>query len=284
MNAMSRIVVDGLEWYAVRMVAPGNGHRRTAKIGGEKERFKDRSGQTRQRRKAGTGTRVFVPELILKRRGFEVFLPVKKVWRKCHRYTAQRELVAYPLVADWMFIGWPAGESRWHELDQLGVVTGVLGSGGRPSRVRAQTIHRLMSLWGDGVPPALRREVASQVAAGDQVTILSGPFEDFSGPVIDCDSEGARVMLNLFGRETPVAFDLGKVSAPSRAVDATPGRLANGAPACLRCGAAMVLGYAKEKKHHLRCSDCGGVAALNSTSYENALALYEGLVSSGSGE
>ncbi|MDF3413272.1 hypothetical protein HKX54_02295 [Sulfitobacter sp. M57] len=272
--------LDVLQWYAVRMVAPTNGHRRSAMLGGDRRDVRTRSGHVVKRRKPGTGDRVFVPEHILKKAGFSVFLPVKKRWRKRHRFTSEQELVSFPLVADWMFVGWPEGQARWHELTSLRVISGVMGSGGKPVRVCSKVVARLMKRWGDGVLPAVRRE-AERVAAGDTVSVTAGPFVDFDGLVIDVEGEGARVAINLFGRETPVALLFDEMAVVNRSEGAAAtgvalvGELSSGAPACLRCGCEMVAAHDEQKKHHLKCCECDARGALFSSSKERALAVWK---------
>ena len=50
-------------------------------------------------------------------------------------------------------------------------------------------------------------------AVGDLVTVVKGPFEGFSGvvEVLDVDNNLVRVKISMFGRETPVEFELNQV-------------------------------------------------------------------------
>jgi transcription antitermination factor NusG len=269
--------LHALQWYAVQMVSPTNGHRRTAMLGGEHRTVRTRSGHVVKRRKPGTGDRVFVPEHILQKAGFATFLPVKKIWRKKHRFTAEQELVSFPLVANWMFVGWPVERARWHDLLALRVVAGVLGSGGRPIAVRPKQVAHLMKLWGNGVPPAVRRAVvqADRLAVGDDVTVGQGPFEDFKGKVVELNEAGAKVAINLFGRETPVELAFADMYPAKDACVRPAGVHETGAPGCLRCGETMVLAYECEKKHHLKCGSCGAFGALQSSSPARALSNWE---------
>lgn len=279
--------VEPLQWYAMRMVPPTNGHRRTAKLGGEMATVKRRAGQrvyAVSRRKPGTGKRVFVPEHILRKAGFAVFLPVKKVWCRKHRFTTEQELVPFPVVADWLFVGWSIHQARWHEIAALKVVTGVMGSDGRPVRIKGSTVAKLMRRWGDGVPPSVKRvavDARQGLVAGDQVKVLSGAFEDFTGEVIDVSGEGARVAIDIFGRSTPAEFKHGEIMPLTPAIGPVPGLLPSGAPACLRCSEPMVLAHDEKKDHHLRCSECGAVGAVNSTSEVNALEAWSKRVGAG---
>ncbi|WP_157973495.1 transcription termination/antitermination protein NusG [Tropicimonas sp. IMCC34043] len=96
----------------------------------------------------GTGHREFLPEVVLRRAGFEVFLPVKKVWRRKSRVSAEKVLIRMPLVPGWIFVGIDGGVARWADLMATGVVAGVIGTGGRPLRVGLRVILDLMRRWG----------------------------------------------------------------------------------------------------------------------------------------
>lgn len=279
MNAMNMTVDDGLQWYAVRMVAPGNGHRRTAQLGGEYEAYLGRSGKMQKRRIKGTGKRVFVPEHILKRAGFDVFLPVKKVWKRKNKYHPDKELVAYPLMADWLFVGWSRSECRWADLMALNVVAGVLGAGGRPMAASSDLVNSLKDRWGGkiivGSPKEHRR--MPKFSSGDQLRIVSGPFEDFTGEVVDIGGAGARVMITLFGRQTPVSvpFESADLVGSEATIQSSDGTdLVSKDRLCLRCSGTMISAHGKLNGHHVKCRECGGVGALKSASGADAIARW----------
>jgi transcription antitermination factor NusG len=207
MQKMSAGICEAsMQWFAVRMKPNANGAAKTAIIDVEKEAYKTRSGRPGLRKVKGTGRRVFLPEHLLKRAGFEVFLPIKQVWRIKNRFTKEKQLVAVPLLADWMFVGWPVGEDRWHRLMSFDVVAGVMGTGGRPIRMSDARVQKLMVEYGNPrVSAKVNRRIAGRrVGVGDVAQVLDGPFEGFEGQVLELSEQKASVLLNLFGRETPV--------------------------------------------------------------------------------
>ena len=58
-----------------------------------------------------------------------------------------------------------------------------------------------------------KREVEVSYAVGDSVRIIDGPLEGFVGTVEELDAEknSVRVMVSMFGRETPVELELNQV-------------------------------------------------------------------------
>lgn len=196
-----------IQWFAVRMKPNASGGARTTMINVEIEKYQNRAGQSVRRRVKGTGKRVFVPELLLKRAGFEVFLPLKQTLRVKNRFTKEKHLVASPLLADWMFVGWPADESRWLELMGFDVVAGVMGTGGRPVMIPEKQIMKMMRVWGGGfVEAAVRRRIqARQVCAvGDTARVVDGPFEGKAVCVVEMSGGSAKAMMKILGGDIEI--------------------------------------------------------------------------------
>jgi|GEM_PF-1696821 len=196
-------VTSGFIWVAVRMKPPSNHSRRTAVMGGEFEKYKNKDGQTCHRRLKGTGERVFVAEHLLKEAGFQVFLPKRSEWRKTNRYSNERTRVEYPAMGDWLFVGWPRHLERWHDMMALNVVAGVLGAGGNPLIISEREIVALMAEMGRrGLPSDLQRYMRTDAEfdAGDLVRVSSGSLEGYQTEVVEIDGPSALVVMQLFGR------------------------------------------------------------------------------------
>lgn len=216
MNAMTETNTKTLQWFAVRMKARQNGGRRTTVLNAEYESYVGRDGKPRKRQVRNTGLREFVPALILRRAGFEVFLPIKKVWRVKNRHTKEKHLVDVPLLVDWMFVGWSADEARFHELMSFEVVSGVMGTGGRPVRFSHGKVMDLMRRWsGKYLPPEYHRYMRTgmEFGPGSDVVVLEGPFKDFSAKVIEISGPSARIAIQIFGRDIELGVDARNVRA-----------------------------------------------------------------------
>jgi transcription antitermination factor NusG len=204
-----------------------NGGPRTSIVDVEREKYVGRTGKPAYRSVKGTGRRVFLPEHLLKRAGFEVFLPVKKVWRIKNRFTKEKHLIAVPLLADWMFVGLPivsdnfgCGLPGWTKLMELDVVAGVLGTGGRPIQMSDAKVMRLMRQYGDGrVHPDVRQRIAARrtVGVGDMARIVAGPFEGQVVRVVDVSGETAKAMLGVLGGDIQVEISADLLSSQKRA-------------------------------------------------------------------
>ena len=92
----------------------------------------------------------------------------------------------------------------WHIVRNIRGVTGFLGSGNKPIPLSESDIAAL------GVE---KREIVVGYEVGDSVKITHGALESFLGTVeeIDLDRSKVRVVVSMFGRETPVELELDQV-------------------------------------------------------------------------
>ena len=97
----------------------------------------------------------------------------------------------------------------WHIVRNIRGVTGFLGSGNKPIPLSESDIAAL------GVE---KREIVVGYEVGDSVKITDGALESFLGTVeeIDLDRSKVRVVVSMFGRETPVELELDQVEPIGR--------------------------------------------------------------------
>jgi transcriptional antiterminator NusG len=95
-------------------------------------------------------------------------------------------------------------DDTWHLVRNVRGVTGFVGSGNKPIPL---TDEEILSL---GVE---KREIVVSYEVGDEVKITDGALESFLGTVeeIDLTHEKVRVVVSMFGRETPVELELDQV-------------------------------------------------------------------------
>ena len=100
--------------------------------------------------------------------------------------------------------GDPDSDEAWHMIRNTTGVTGFVSSGTRPVPLSVEEVNHILR--------AMRMEqprVRVGFIAGQNVRIVDGPFEDFVGTVDEINTEKGRVkvVVNMFGRETPVELD-----------------------------------------------------------------------------
>ena len=95
-------------------------------------------------------------------------------------------------------------DEAWYIIKNVRGVTGFVGSGTKPTPLTEEEVAQL------GVE---KHEIVVNYDVGDNVKISDGPLTSFIGVVdmLDVDKNKVRVIVSMFGRETPVELELDQV-------------------------------------------------------------------------
>lgn len=95
-------------------------------------------------------------------------------------------------------------DEAWYVIKNVRGVTGFVGSGAKPTPLTEEEVLQL------GVE---KHEIVVSYDVGDSVKITDGPLTSFIGIVdaLDIDKNKVRVIVSMFGRETPVELELDQV-------------------------------------------------------------------------
>ena len=101
-------------------------------------------------------------------------------------------------------------DDTWHVIRNIRGVTGFVGtSSNDPTPLTEDEVYEM------GVE---KREIVVNYAVGDTVRILDGPLSSFTGTVetIEVEKNAVSVIVSMFGRETPVEFELDQIEVISQ--------------------------------------------------------------------
>lgn len=103
-------------------------------------------------------------------------------------------------------------DEAWYIVRNTPGVTGFIGSSGKgakPTPLLPSEIDKILSGMGMS-----RVNIESELAIGDKVNIVDGPFKGMMGKVdsIDLENNRLNVLIDLFGQETPVEVEVYQVS------------------------------------------------------------------------
>ena len=95
-------------------------------------------------------------------------------------------------------------DDSWYVVRNTPNVTGFIGTGTTPTPIAEAEMESLKKRMGVDEP-----EYKMDVEKGSAVSITDGPFKNQEGKVSEIDEERGKVkvLVNLFGRETPVELD-----------------------------------------------------------------------------
>jgi len=132
---------------------------------------------------------------------FNVLVPKEK---KIKIKDGKRRIVEEKIYPGYVLVEMIVTDDSWYVVRNTPNVTGFVGAGTIPLPVRPEEIEILKKRVGAGVP-----KYKIEVKIGDLVKIIDGPFKDFDGKVSEIDAEKGKVkvLVNMFGRDTPVELD-----------------------------------------------------------------------------
>lgn len=140
---------------------------------------------------------------------FQVVVPREK---KIQVKNGKRQTIEERLFPGYVMVQMIVAEDSWYVVRNTPNVTGFVGSGITPTPVAASEVDRLFTRMGQDEP-----KFKLDVNEGDSVKIMDGPFKDFDGKVSEInEARGTvKVLVSVFGRETPVELDFLQVKKES---------------------------------------------------------------------
>ncbi len=116
----------------------------------------------------------------------------------------QRRTVANKILPGYILIEMTMTDESWNIVRNTPGVTGFVGSGGKPVALLDDEVEQILKQMRAETP-----QVKIGFRQGQSVRVTDGPFADFVGIVDEISTEKGKVkvLLSLFGRETPVELD-----------------------------------------------------------------------------
>lgn len=132
---------------------------------------------------------------------FNVLVPTEK---KIKIKGGKRKIEEDKIYPGYVLVEMIVTDDSWYVVRNTPRVTGFIGAGTVPTPISADEIKNLQKRMGVEEP-----KYKIDVAVGDPVKITDGPFKDFDGKIDEIDEERGRVkvLVSMFGRETPVELD-----------------------------------------------------------------------------
>jgi len=132
---------------------------------------------------------------------FNVLVPKEK---KIKIKNGKRKVVEEKIYPGYVLVEMIVTDDSWYVVRNTPNVTGFVGAGTIPVPVSEREIEILKKRMGVEAP-----QYKIDFEVGDPVKIVDGPFKDFDGKVSEIDSERGKVkvLINMFGRDTPVELD-----------------------------------------------------------------------------
>jgi transcriptional antiterminator NusG len=132
---------------------------------------------------------------------FDVVVPTEE---EIEVKEGKRRTIERRVFPGYILVNMAMTEESWYVVRNTPGVTGFVGMGNEPTPLRPEEVAMIIKRMEAEAP-----RIKVTFKKGERVRIVDGPFNDFRGTVDEIDMERAkvRVMVNFFGRETPVELD-----------------------------------------------------------------------------
>jgi transcriptional antiterminator NusG len=132
---------------------------------------------------------------------FDIMIPKEK---KIKIKNGKRKVVEEKIFPGYVLVNMIVTDDSWYVVRNTPNVTGFVGTGTTPTPISEDEVKQLQKKMGVEEP---KYEI--DVTVGAPVKIVDGPFKNFEGKINEVDDERGKVkvLVNMFGRETPVELD-----------------------------------------------------------------------------
>lgn len=145
----------------------------------------------------------------LERTDYKVEIPTEKVTEI--KEGGKRVEAEHKVFPGYVLVRMELDDSLWATVRNTPGVTGFVGTQGNPSPLTREEYNKIMKRSSRDVP----KKTSSSIEVGQSVKVVSGPLSDFDGVVSEVAPEAGKVkvLVSIFGRETPVELSFDQVSA-----------------------------------------------------------------------
>jgi transcriptional antiterminator NusG len=143
---------------------------------------------------------------------YEVVVPMEDVieFKQGRKVVVQKKV--FP---GYLLIRADRGGDTQHAIRNTPGVTGFAGPGGKPTPMKRREVESFLQVKveGDDSAPTRKTKPRMLYEVGETVRVKDGPFADFQGQIEEISEEQLKlkVLVNIFGRETPVELDFAQV-------------------------------------------------------------------------
>lgn len=139
-----------------------------------------------------------IDSMHMKDKIFEVVVPVEDV---LEYKSGKKQLIQKKLLPGYLLVRMKLDDDSWYVVRNTPGVTGFVGTSARPTPISDDEVDRILARQ-----EAEKPKVSAEFNQGEGVKVIEGPFSDFTGIIseVSLDQSKLKVLVSIFGRETPV--------------------------------------------------------------------------------
>jgi transcriptional antiterminator NusG len=152
-----------------------------------------------------------IASMNMEERIFEVVIPVEDV---VEFKNGKKQVVSKKVFPGYLMVRMDLDDDSWYVVRNTPGVTGFVGLGARPTPLSRKEVESILQVKVDGQETTKKGRPRLEYEVGESVRVKEGPFADFTGTIaeINEDQLKLKVLVNIFGRETPVELEFAQVA------------------------------------------------------------------------
>jgi transcriptional antiterminator NusG len=154
-----------------------------------------------------------VRSMNMEERIFEVVIPMEDV---IEFKAGRKTVVPKKVFPGYLLVRLNLDDDSWRVVRDTPGVTGFVGGGAKPTPLSRKEVEAILGVEKESGVPGEGKKARPRLEfdVGEQVRVVTGPFADFNGAIseINVDQSKLKVLVNIFGRETPVELEFGQVA------------------------------------------------------------------------
>jgi transcription termination/antitermination protein NusG len=152
-----------------------------------------------------------IASMNMEERIYEVVIPMEDV---VEIKNGKKVVVQKKVFPGYLMVRIDLNDDSWYVVRNTPGVTGFVGSGAKPTPLSRKEVENILVTKIDGEEPVRKSKPRMEYEVGESVRVKEGPFADFTGTIADINDVQLKlkVLVNIFGRETPVELDFAQVA------------------------------------------------------------------------
>jgi transcriptional antiterminator NusG len=141
----------------------------------------------------------------------EVVIPMEDV---AEFKNGKKVVVQKKMFPGYLLVRCQLDDESWYVIKNTPNIVNFVGAAGKPLPLSRREVERFLGSPVDDDEAPKRTKARLEYELGESVRVKEGPFADFSGEVIEINEDQlkVKVLVNIFGRETPVELEFSQVA------------------------------------------------------------------------
>ncbi len=142
---------------------------------------------------------------------YEVVIPMEDV---VEFKNGKKVVVPKKVFPGYLLVRLELSDDAWYVVRQTPGITGFVHQGNRPVPLRRRDVEKFLAAAPEGETATKSARPRLEYELNESVRVKQGPFADFTGEIVEINEEQlkVKVLVNIFGRETPVELEFAQIA------------------------------------------------------------------------